>query len=171
MNKARNRLAAAIAATSLLGVALPWQAIGAETPTAREPRHAVMHGPMGMHDAGMMGPMRGMMRDLGLSTEQREQIRAIMANAWQQGDAERKALQDIRAQVEAAIAEGPFDEARVRTLIERGAPLMTEAAVRMARTMAEVRAVLTPGQRVQMDERRAEMRERMAERRARRDKN
>jgi Spy/CpxP family protein refolding chaperone len=157
-----SRTLVALAAAGLIGSATLWTAAVADDKWEHGgERHAMRHGPgttLGM------GPMRGLMRNLDLSEEQRARIGDIMKNAWAQGEAERQALQGIRAKVEEAVAAEGFDEARVRSIIESSMPQLTESFVRMARTMAEVRAVLTPAQREQLDARLAEMRERREER-------
>jgi protein CpxP len=148
----------ALAAAGLIGsTALPGIAV-AQDWDGRGGGRQGMHGP-GMDD---MGPMRGMMRDLDLSEEQRTRIRDIMQNARQQGEADRQAMQELRTRVDEAVAADGFDEARVRAIIESGMPQITENMVRRARTMAEVRTVLTPEQREKFDARRAEMHQRMS---------
>jgi Spy/CpxP family protein refolding chaperone len=162
-----SRTVVALAAAGLIGSATLWTvaAAGDKWEHGSE-RHSMRHGP----DMALgMGPMRGLMRDLDLSEEQRARIGDIMKSAWEQGAAERQALQGIRAKVEEAVAAEGFDEARVRGIIESGMPPLTESFVRMARTMAEVRTVLTPEQREKLDARRAELREQREERARERD--
>jgi Spy/CpxP family protein refolding chaperone len=162
-----SRTLVALAAAGLIGSATLWTAaVAGDKWEHGGERHSMRHGPGATLG---MGPMRGLMRDLDLSEEQRARIGDIIKNAWEQGAAERQALQGIRAKVEEAVAAEGFDEARVRGIIESGMPPLTESFVRMARTMAEVRTVLTPEQREKLDARRAELREQREERARERD--
>lgn len=123
-----------------------------------------------MHGGGFggMGPMRGLMRDLDLTDEQRTQIRGIAKTGWEQSAARRAELEGLRKQVEATVIANGFNEAEVRGLIEARPSLLTDAMVDVVRTMAEMRSVLTPEQQKRFDERRAEAESRRGEHKARR---
>jgi Spy/CpxP family protein refolding chaperone len=158
MNPRQLRPLLVLTAASLVGGVSAWNVAAAHDREGGRGGHHFMH-----HGTGME-PGMGPMRDLDLSAEQREQIRNIMKNARDQGAGERQALQDIRQRVESAIAADGFDEARIRSLVESGMPALADSLVRMARTRADVRAVLTPEQRAKLDAQRAVMRQRMESR-------
>jgi len=117
---------------------------------------------------GAMGPMRGLMADLNLSDDQKNQLRTIVRDGWEQSADERVQLEAIRQQIEASVKAGGFNEAEVRALVDSGTPIMAGLMVDMVRGMSEMRAVLTPEQQQLFDTRRAEFEARRAERRARR---
>lgn len=128
------------------------------------------HGPRwAMHDGGFgaMGSMRGLMRDLDLTEEQRNRLRSIATTSWEQGAARRTELKALRQQIEATVIANGYDEAVVRSLIEARSSLLTETMVDVVRTMAEMRSVLTPEQQKRFDEQRAEFEARRAGRKAR----
>jgi len=124
----------------------------------------------GMYGGGFggMGPMRGLMRDLDLTDEQRTQLRAIAKSGWEQSAARRADLDNLRKQVETTVITNGFNEAEVRGLIETRSALLTDTMVDVVRAMAEMRSVLTPEQQKLFDERRAEAELRRGERKARR---
>lgn len=115
-----------------------------------------------------MGPMRGLMSDLNLTTEQKDQLRTIVRDGWQQSANQRTQLDSLRQQIEAAVRANGFNEAEVRTLVDSGMPIMADLMVDMVRRMSEMRAVLTPEQQQLFDQRRAEREAKRAERRAKR---
>lgn len=129
------------------------------------------HGPRwAMHGGGFggMGPMRGLMRDLDLTEEQRTRLRSIATTGWEQSAARRAELQGLRQQIETTVIANGFDEPAVRALIEARSSLLTDTMVDVVRTLAEMRSVLTPEQQKRFDEQRAEFEARRAERKARR---
>ncbi len=154
-------IAALVAGAGALGVA---QAIaGGDSEGGPGPR-------WGMHGGGFggMGSMRGMMRDLDLTDEQRTRLRSIATTGWEQSAARRTELDSLRKQIETTVIANGFNEAEVRGLIEARSSLLTDAMVDVVRTMAEMRSVLTPEQQKQFDERRSESESRRKEHKARR---
>jgi len=88
-----------------------------------------------------------MAQDLGLTDAQKVQIKAIL-------DAERDAIEtlhpkfdDLHKQIEAATANGQFDEATVRGLANQQAQLMADQMVEHERAKSKIYSVLTPDQR------------------------
>ena len=112
-----------------------------------------------MHGGGFgkLGPMRGLLRDLDLTDEQRSQLRAIARSAWEQSAAERSELQTLRRQIESAVIANGFNEAEVQGLIDSKGMLLNDMMLDVVRTMAEMRDVLTPEQLKNLAERRAEI--------------
>ena len=122
-----------------------------------------------MHGGGFggMGPMRGLMRDLDLTDEQRTQLRSIAKTSWERSAARRAELESLRKQIETTVIANGFNEAEIRGLIEARSSLLADTMVDVVRAMAEMRSVLTPEQQKRFDERRAESESRRGERKAR----
>lgn len=157
-----NKLAKMMTAASLAGALGLWSTaplLAGDPGTQGADRPIGMQGGYRHGGGGSMGGGFGGMsalRDLDLSDEQRTQVRSIMQNSWQQGAARRQELQSLRQELETTVLKNGFNEAEVRALITARTPLMTDQMVDMVRTMAEVRAVLTPEQQQALDAKRAE---------------
>ena len=124
------------------------------------------HGDAGGAHRGMRGGFHGL-RQLGLSDEQRQEVRRIM----ELHKAERQAIgerlrQARRAQSEAVMAV-PVDESAVRARSAELAKTESDAAVLRARMHAEVYNVLTPEQQEKAKALRAEREARGAQHRER----
>jgi Spy/CpxP family protein refolding chaperone len=115
-----------------------------------------------------MGPMRGLFADLDLTDDQKNQLRSIVRDGWEQSAAQRARLDELRQQIESTVRTNGFNEAEVRALVDSGTPVMADLMVDMVRGISEMRAVLTPEQQQRFDAWRAEREAKRAERRARR---
>jgi protein CpxP len=103
-------------------------------------------GPMGGFGGPGFGLMPPLLNRLGLSDQQREQVKAIADShrddAQKLFDQERQA----REALQAAITSGTFDEGAVRQQAMALGQVETDVAVLRARIFSEVYQVLTPEQ-------------------------
>ena len=89
---------------------------------------------------------------LSLTDAQKEQMKALM-EAQRPTDEERHAkLDDIRKQIDAASANGQFDEATVRPLANQQAQLMADEMVDHLRLHAKMYSLLNAEQRTKADQ-------------------
>jgi Spy/CpxP family protein refolding chaperone len=130
----------------------------------------------GMGPGGPRGPMAvmGMLRQLDLSEEQRERIRALFEEVEATGASER--LREARQSLHDAIESGA-DEAALRAEAAELGEAEGDAAVEWARVRARIQEILTPEQKTELEELKKDAQERMEmirrqreERRARRSK-
>jgi periplasmic protein CpxP/Spy len=147
----KTKMAAVIAALGMT--------VGLGTAVSAQPR-----GPAGGEHRGMRGGFPGL-GQLGLSDDQRQEVRRIM----ELHKAERQAIfqrlgEARRAQSEAVVAV-PVDEATVRARSAELAKVEADAAVLRARVHAEVYNVLTPEQQEKAKALRAEREARGAQHR------
>ena len=96
--------------------------------------------------------MEHMARVLGLSEDQKTQIKALMDNNGPAEEARHQKMEEIQKQLEAATANGQFDEAKVRDLANQQAQLQAEGIVEHERMKSKVFALLTAEQRVKAQE-------------------
>jgi protein CpxP len=91
-------------------------------------------------------------RELNLTDAQKGQAKAIL-EAQKTIEEERHAkLEDIHRQIEAATANGQFDEALVRPLATQEAQLKADEMVDHLRMHAKLYSLLTPEQRTKADQ-------------------
>ncbi len=91
-------------------------------------------------------------RELNLTDAQKEQLKAIM-EAQRATEEERHAkLDEIRKQIDAATANGQFDEATVRPLATQQAQLMADQMVDHLRMHAKMYSLLNAEQRTKADQ-------------------
>jgi Spy/CpxP family protein refolding chaperone len=88
-----------------------------------------------------------MARELGLSGEQKSQIRKVLAAEREAVGPLLKKLHAAREQVAEARDGAKFDEAALRTAAERENGIRTELLVAHARSRSRINALLTPEQR------------------------
>jgi periplasmic protein CpxP/Spy len=133
------------AITAAVGVAM-----GLGTAALAQP-----HGGAGGEHRGMRGGFHGL-RQLGLSDEQRQDVRRIMElhKAERQSIAQR--LREARRSQSEAVVAVPVDESAVRARSAELAKVETDAAVLRARMHAEIYNVLTPEQQEKAKALRAE---------------
>ena len=93
-----------------------------------------------------------MARVLGLSEDQKTQIKALMESIGPAEEARHQKMEEIHKQLEAATANGQFDEAKVRDLANQQAQLQAEGIVEHERMKSKVFALLTAEQRVKAEE-------------------
>jgi len=113
------------------------------------------HGPAGgatggpiMGRGGMGGKfmLRALDRHLDLSDDQRVAIEAIIDASRTEGMALRQQMHATFEQIRSSVELEGYDEDRVRILIENEAPQMVDMMLLRIRTLAEIRAQLTPEQ-------------------------
>jgi protein CpxP len=91
-------------------------------------------------------------RELNLTDAQKEQVKAAF-EAQRATEEERHAkLDDIRKQLDAATANGQFDEAVVRPLVSQQAQLQADSMIDHMRIHAKLYSLLTAEQKVKADE-------------------
>lgn len=91
-------------------------------------------------------------RELNLTDAQKEQMKALM-EAQRPAEEERHAkLDEIRKQIDAATANGQFDEATVRPLANQQAQLMADQMVDHLRMHAKMYSLLNAEQRTKADQ-------------------
>jgi periplasmic protein CpxP/Spy len=124
------------------------------------------HGDAGGEHRGMRGGFHGL-RQLGLSDEQRQEVRRIMELHKAERQAIGERLREARRAQSEAVMAVPVDESAVRARSAELAKVETEAAVLRARMHAEVYNVLTPEQQEKAKALRAEREARGAQHRER----
>ena len=117
---------------------------------------AVGHGFQGPRGHGG-GPGHGdmlehMARELSLTDAQKQQVKAIMESVESSADGIHAKLGEVHKQLEAATANGQFDEAQVRTLANQQAQLEADMLVEHLRAKSKVYSILTAEQRVKAEE-------------------
>ncbi|MCY4026873.1 MAG: periplasmic heavy metal sensor [Acidobacteria bacterium] len=108
------------------------------------------------------------LRQLELSEEQREQVRAAVAESREAGRDTARAIRDARRGIGEAVAAEAVDEERIRALAADLGRLQGDAAVGRANLRAALWRLLTPEQQARAAEIRAERAVRQEERRERR---
>ena len=93
-----------------------------------------------------------MARELGLSEDQKTQIKALMESIGPAEEARHRKMDELRKQLEETTANGQFDEAKVRDLANQQAQLHAEQIVEHERMKSKVFALLTAEQRVKAEE-------------------
>lgn len=109
-----------------------------------------------MHGHGQ-GPGHGdmlehMARELNLTDAQKQQVKTIMESAKSSADGIHAKLEEVHKQLDAATANGQFDEAQVRTLANQQAQLEADMLVEHLRAKSKVFGILTAEQRVKAEE-------------------
>ena len=93
-----------------------------------------------------------MARVLGLSEDQKTQIKALMDGIQPAEEARHQKMEELRKQLDAITANGQFDEAKVREVANQQAQIHAEQIVEHQRMKAKVFSLLTPEQRVKAEE-------------------
>jgi len=91
-------------------------------------------------------------RALNLTDAQKTQVRAIMDSVGTTANATHAKLDEIHKQIEAATANGQFDETQVRTLASQQAQLEADLLVEHLRTKSKFYSILTAEQRAKAEE-------------------
>ena len=84
---------------------------------------------------------------LGLSDSQKEKVSAILKAEQEKTEPLRQQLFENRKQIMESTSSGKFDEAAVRAIAAKQAPIIAELMVSHARAKSEIHALLTPEQR------------------------
>lgn len=93
-----------------------------------------------------------MAKALGLTADQTTQIKTIFEGARAGDEARHTKLEELHKQLEAATANGQFDETKVREIASQQAQLMADQMVEHLRMKSQAYAILTPEQRTKADE-------------------
>jgi Spy/CpxP family protein refolding chaperone len=91
-------------------------------------------------------------RELNLTDAQKAQAKTLMESQRAAGEERAAKLDEIRKQIDAATANGQFDEAVVRPLASQQAQLMADEMVDHLRMHSQMYALLTPEQRTKADQ-------------------
>lgn len=108
------------------------------------------HGKGEWHGHGDM--LEHMARELNLTDAQKQQVKAIMDAAESSTEGTRTKLDDIGEQLEAATANGQFDETQVRNFANQRAQLEADMMVEHLRAKSKVFSILTAEQRTKAEE-------------------
>ena len=110
---------------------------------------------------GMVEKMRGggpedmiehISRELNLTDAQKEQVKAIFEAQRATEDERHAKLDDLRKQIDAATANGQFDEAQVRALATQQSQLMADEMVDHLRMHSKLYSLLTAEQKTKADQ-------------------
>lgn len=93
-----------------------------------------------------------MSRELNLTDAQKQQAKAIIDSTESTAAGIHTKLDEIRKQLDAATANGQFDETQVRSLASQKAQLDADMLVEHLRAKSQVFAILTPEQRTKAEE-------------------
>lgn len=91
-------------------------------------------------------------RDLSLTDAQQAELKTFLDTERATMDALRKKMDEQRKQLDAATANGQFDEAQVRALAGQQAQTMTELIVEHKRVEAKIYNTLTEAQRARFEQ-------------------
>ncbi|HAF14242.1 MAG TPA: hypothetical protein DCK93_02255 [Blastocatellia bacterium] len=98
------------------------------------------------------GMLEHLTRELNLTDAQQTQIKAILDGAQAATEPLEKKMDEAHKQLEAATANGQFDETQVRALANQQAQVMADTIVEHERTKSKIYNVLTAEQRAKADE-------------------
>lgn len=104
------------------------------------------------HGPGSPEMIEHMARILGLNEDQKTQIKALMDGVQATEKARHQKMEELHKQMEAATANGQFDEAKVREIANQQAQIHAEQIVEHERMKSKVFSLLTPEQRVKAEE-------------------
>jgi periplasmic protein CpxP/Spy len=105
-----------------------------------------------MHGGGPQEMVEHISRELNLTDAQKAQVKTILEAQHAIQEERHVKLDDIRKQIEAATANGQFDEAVVRPLANQQAQLMADQTVDHLRLHSTLYSLLTAEQRTKADE-------------------
>jgi protein CpxP len=98
------------------------------------------------------GMMEHISKALDLTAEQQTQVKALLEGMHAAEESRHTKREDLRKQLDAATANGQFDETRVRAIANEQAQLMADSLVEHERMKSKVFAILTPEQRTKAEE-------------------
>ena len=104
-------------------------------------------------------------KQLNLSDAQKVQIKQIREAGKAKVQPLRENMKSIHQQMNAATADGKFDEAQVQSLATQQADIMAQLTVEKERTKSQIYAILTPEQQTQAKALKEQMKERFKNRR------
>lgn len=105
-----------------------------------------------MHGGGPQDMVEHISRELNLTDAQKEQVKAIFEAQRAVEEERHTKLEELRKQIDAATANGQFDEATVRPLASQQAQLMTDQMIDHLRMHSKLYALLTAEQRTKADQ-------------------
>ena len=117
---------------------------------------------------GHRGGFERLAKKLNLSDAQKAQIKQIREAGKTTVQPLRENMKSIRQQMDAATADGKFDEAQVQSLATQQANIMAQLTVERERAKSQIFAVLTPEQQTQAKALKEQMKERFKDRKERR---
>jgi Spy/CpxP family protein refolding chaperone len=91
-------------------------------------------------------------RELNFTDAQRQQAKAIVEAAQAATQGIHAKLEEVHKQIEAATANGQFDEAQVRALASQQAQLEADMQVEHLRVKSKIFGILSAEQRVKAEE-------------------
>jgi len=91
-------------------------------------------------------------RELNLTDDQKTQVKNLMESQRATEEARHAKLDDIRKQLDAASANGQFDEEKIRGLANQQAQLMADQMVDHFRLHSKIYGLLTAEQRTKADQ-------------------
>jgi Spy/CpxP family protein refolding chaperone len=109
-------------------------------------------GPLRMLVSGQFGRLLTLRSELGITTEQREQIRGIVKSHRQEIAAALKPVADKRRALRDATLAEDANQAAIRAAADELGKAIGDAAVVGSKVKVEVREVLTPEQREKITE-------------------
>lgn len=104
------------------------------------------------HGGGPQEMVEHISRELNLTDAQKEQVKTILEAQRSTEDERHAKLDEIRKQIDAATANGQFDEAQVRPLADQQAQLMADQMVDHLRMHSKIYGLLTAEQRTKADQ-------------------
>ena len=87
-----------------------------------------------------------------LTAEQQTQVKALFEGMQAAEEARHTKRDDFRKQLDAATANGQFDETSVRAIANEQAALMADSVVEHERMKSKIYAILTPEQRTKAEQ-------------------
>jgi len=93
-----------------------------------------------------------MAKEVGLNADQTTKIKALFEAARTGGESQHAKLEELHKQLEAATANGQFDETKVREIANQQAQIMADRTVEHLRLKSKAYSILTPEQRTKADE-------------------
>jgi Spy/CpxP family protein refolding chaperone len=104
------------------------------------------------HGWGMRGPMGDIpFRELGVTDEQRSQIRAVMQKEHSSMKPLMQQMHQMKEQLK-QYEEGTFDQAKVQALVSQQAQTLVQLKVEESRIHSELYQLLTPEQQTKLKE-------------------
>ncbi len=114
----------------------------------RHARHLDRGGEFGMHRPS--GMFRAVWQ-LDLSEEQQAQLRGLMEPMREASRQQMRSMKEARKTLREAMNAEPYDAAQVQQLAEAQGNAVTEMILKRAETSQQIRALLTPEQRAELD--------------------
>jgi protein CpxP len=113
-------------------------------------QHPGMGEKMRGHGPGDM--VEHMSRELNLTDAQKDQVKALLEAQRATAEERHTKLDDLRKQIDAATANGQFDENTVRNLANQQSQLMADEMVDHLRLHSKIYSLLTAEQRTKADQ-------------------